>query len=100
MLTVKRPRTRPIEALALALILLLFAFAAGLHSMHNLGHLNQAAQCAVASASTHLAGTAVESVTIEIPALPLEIVPGTRFTDPSITCLGPAHGRAPPSFTA
>jgi len=97
---VKRPRAQPIEALALVLILLLFAFSAGLHSMHNLGRLNQAAQCAVASASTHLAGTAVESVTIEIPALPLEIVPGTRFTDPSIVCLGPAHGRAPPSFTA
>ncbi len=100
MLTAKRPRVRSIEALALVLILLLFAFAAGLHSMHNLGRLNQAAQCAVASASTHLAGTAVESVSIEIPALPLEIVPGTRFTDPSIACLGPAHGRAPPSFTA
>ena len=100
MLTVKRPRAQPIEALALVLILLLFAFAAGLHSMHNLGHLNQAAQCAVASAYTHLAGTAVESVTIEIPALPLEIVPRTRFTDPSIVCLGPVHGRAPPSFTA
>lgn len=100
MLAVKWPRVRSIETLALVLILLLFAFAAALHSMHNLGHLNQATKCAVASASAHLTGTAVESVTIEIPALPLEIVPGTRFTDPSIACLDPAHGRAPPSFTA
>ncbi|MBZ0159966.1 hypothetical protein [Candidatus Methylomirabilis sp.] len=100
MLTVKQSRARPLEALVFVLMLLLFAFAAGLHSMHNIGHLNQAAQCAVASASTHLAGTAVESVILEIPALPLEIVPGTRFTDPSIACLGPAHGRAPPSCTA
>jgi hypothetical protein len=99
MSTAKRPRVRSIEALALVLILLLFAFAAGLHSMHNIGHLNQAAQCAVASASTHLVGTAVESVTIEIPALPLEIAPGTRCIDPSIAYPGPAHGRDPPSFT-
>jgi len=98
-LTVSWPRARYIKALALVLTLSLFAFAAVLHSVHHLSYLNQATQCAVASASTHLAGTTVESVAIEIPALPLEIVPGTRFTDPSIVCLGPAHGRAPPSFT-
>jgi hypothetical protein len=100
MLTAKRPRVRSIEALALILILLLFAFAAGLHSMHNIGHLNRAAQCAVASASTHLAGVAVESVAIEKPALLLKFVPGIRFTDHSIACFSHAQGRAPPSFTA
>lgn len=100
MLTAKRPRARPIEALALVLILSLFAFAAALHSVHHLGHLNQATKCGVASASAHLAGTAVESVAIEKPALLLEIIPGALFTDPSIACLAPVQGRAPPSFTA
>ena len=96
----KRPRARRIKALALVLVLSLFAFAAALHSVHHLGYLNQATQCAVASASTHLAGTAVESVAIEKPALLLEIVPGARFTGPSIACFAPVQGRAPPSFTA
>ena len=100
MLTVKRPRARRIKALALVLALSLFAFEAALHSAHHLGHLNQATRCGVASASAHLAGTAVESVAIETPTLLLEIVPGARFTDPSIARLGPGQGRAPPSFTA
>ena len=95
-----RPRARPIEALTLVLILSLFAFAAALHSVHHLTYLSSATQCGIASASAHLAGTAVQSVTIETPALLLEIVPGVCFTDPSTTCLGPAQGRAPPSFTA
>lgn len=100
MLTISWSRVRRIKALALVLILLLFAFVAALHSVHNLGHLNRATQCAVASASAHLAGTAAEPVAIETPALHFEIVLGTSFTDPSIACLGPAQGRAPPSFTA
>ncbi|MDD5559251.1 hypothetical protein [Candidatus Methylomirabilis sp.] len=100
MLTLKRPRAQSVEALVLVLILFLFAFAAGLHSMHNLGRLNQTTQCAVASASAHLACTAVESVAIETPALLLEIVPRVVFSGPSVACLAPVHGRAPPSFTA
>jgi len=99
-LTVKRPRARPIEALALVLILLLFAFAAGLHSMHNLGRLNQTTQCAVASASAHLACATVESVAIEKPAPLLEIVPRVLFSGPPVACLASVHGRAPPFFTA
>jgi len=99
-LTVKRPRARPVEALALVLILSLFAFAAALHSVHHLTYLSPATQCGIASASAHLAGTAVQSVAVEKPALLLEIVPGARFTGPSIACLAPVQGRAPPSFTA
>ncbi|CBE68959.1 exported protein of unknown function [Candidatus Methylomirabilis oxygeniifera] len=95
-----RPRVQHIKALALVLALLLFVFGAAQHSAHHLSHLNQPIQCVVCSASAHLAGVAVESVAIEKPALLLEFVPGTRFTDPSIACLSPAHGRAPPSFTA
>lgn len=100
MLTLGWPRGRRIKAMALVLALSLFAFEAALHSAHHLGHLNQATQCGVASASAHLAGTAIESVAIEKPALLLEIVSGVSFTDPSIAHLGPAQGRAPPSFIA
>ena len=100
MLTVKWLRARPVEALALVLILSLFAFAAALHSVHHLTYLSSATQCGIASASAHLAGTTVQSVAIETPVMLSEIVPRAIFTDPSTACLGPAQGRAPPSFTA
>ncbi len=100
MLTVEWPRVQQIKALALALALSLFVFGVAQHSAHHLSHLNQAIQCVVCSASAHLAGVAVESVAIEKPALLLEFVPGTRFTDPSIAHFAPTQQRAPPSFTA
>lgn len=89
-----------IKALALVLALSLFVVGAAQHSGHHLSHLNQAIQCGVCSASAHLAGVAVESVAIEQPTLLSEIVPGTRFTDPSIAHFAPTQQRAPPSIIA
>lgn len=89
-----------IKALALVLALSLFMFGAAQHSALHLSHLNRAIQCVVCSASAHLAGVAVESVATEQPALLSEIVPGTRFTDPSIAHFTPTQQRAPPSIIA
>lgn len=100
MLTVNWPRARRIKALALILVLSLFAFEAALHSTHHLTYLSQATQCGIASASAHLAGTAVESVAIEKPVLVPEIVPGASPSGSFIACLGPAQGRAPPPLLA
>lgn len=100
MLTFAWPRAQRIKALALVLILSLFAFEAARHSAHHLGHLNQPMQCAVATASAHLAGVAVKSAALEQPAVLFEIISEARSTDPSTTCPGPAKGRAPPSITA
>lgn len=100
MLTVEWPSMQRIKALALVLALSLFVVGAAQHSGHHLSHLNQAIQCGVCSASAHLAGVAVESVAIEQPTLLSEIVPGTRFTDPSIAHFAPTQQRAPPSIIA
>lgn len=92
-------RVRRVTALALILILSLFAFEAALHSAHHLTDLNQPAQCVIASASGHVAGTAVETVTLNNP---LGLTPGALArppqTDPSVSPLGLNQGRAPPSF--
>jgi hypothetical protein len=95
---VKWPRVQHIKALALVLALSLFVFGAAQHSPHHLSHLNRAIQCVVCSASTHLAGVAVESVAIEKPALLSEFVPGACFTGPSLATFTPTRERAPPSL--
>jgi hypothetical protein len=99
-MTVEHLRVQGIKVPALVLVLALFAFETARYSAHHLGHLNQPIRCAVATASAHLAGVTVTSVAVEQPAVLFEIISEARSTDPSITCLGPATGRAPPSFTA
>ena len=99
-MTVEHLRVQRIKVPALVLVLALFAFETARYSAHHLGHLNQPIRCAVATASAHLAGVTVKSVTVEQPAVFCEIVSATRSTDPSTASLGPAKGRAPPSFTA
>lgn len=98
MLTLEWPRGQQIKALALVLALSLFVFGAAQHSAHHLRHLNQPIQCVVCSASAHLSGVAVESVAIDKPALLLEFVPRVISSGPSVACLAPVQGRAPPSF--
>lgn len=98
MKTVDWSRIRYAAVPALALVLSLLAFETVRYSAHHLGHLNRPNQCAVASASAHLTGVAVKSVAIEPPTELLEILPGVRFTTPSIVRLSPTTGRAPPVF--
>lgn len=92
-------RVRRVTALALIPILSLFAFEAALHSAHHLTDLNQPAQCVIASASGHVAGTTVETVTLDSPLGP---APGALArlpqSDPSVNPLRLHQGRAPPSF--
>lgn len=93
-------RMQHAKAPAVLVFLALLAFETVRYSAHHLGHLNRPTQCAVASASTHLTGVAVNALTIDPPTQLSEILSGIYFADPSIIRLSPTKGRAPPSFTA
>ena len=91
----RRPRRN--LALALVLLLAIFAFENGLHSVHHLNDQDRGENCAVASASQHVAGTEVDGgLTADAPA-PAEpaLVSPVRVIR-SARSLGPHEGRAPP----
>jgi hypothetical protein len=55
-------RRRRLMTLGLALVTLVLAFETGVHSVHHLGSPQDASQCAVAVATTHVQGTVGEPV--------------------------------------
>jgi hypothetical protein len=59
-------RRRIVAALAVV-ALAVMAFETGVHSVHHLGDEAGAAQCSVASASTHLDGTPEEGLALRVP---------------------------------
>lgn len=91
----RRPRRK--LALALVLLLAIFAFENGVHSVHHLNDQDRGAQCVVASASQHVAGTEVDGVRAADAPAPAEpaLVPPVRIIR-SARSLGPHEGRAPP----
>ena len=57
-----------IAASVVGVALAVLTFETGVHSVHHLGDEAGAAQCSVASASTHLAGTPEEGPALRAPA--------------------------------
>jgi hypothetical protein len=90
---------RPRRALALTVVLLLafFAFENGVHSVHHLNDRAAKTTCAVASATTHIAGTATAAASADAIILSsLErLVPDNR-PDVVVRSLAAHQGRAPP----
>jgi hypothetical protein len=88
-------------ALALAVGLSLLGFEVGLHSVHHLDDPGHASQCAIASATTHLNGTPVDTPS---PVSPMEWTPRPAPIPPDVVAphrsLAPHEGRAPPIVLA
>jgi hypothetical protein len=88
-------------ALALAVAFPLLGFEVGLHSVHHLDDPGHASQCAVASATTHLHGTPVDTPR---SISPVEWAPQRALISPDVTTphrsLAPHEGRAPPIVLA
>jgi len=80
----------------LLVVLVAFSFEAGVHSVHHLGSPHDADQCALASASTHLGGAAVESVHLDVPPLSGALAERPLSWIVSPRPLLPDHQRAPP----
>lgn len=94
-------RPRGAAALVLVLALAVLAFEGGLHSVHHGGDPAQAQACAVAAASAHLAGIAVDTDPGPDLALPVvAVVPRCTELAPRSLTLRPDQGRAPPAATA
>jgi hypothetical protein len=91
----RRPRRK--LALALVLLLAVFAFENGVHSVHHLNDQDRGEQCAVASASQHVAGIEAAGVLIAESPAPAEptVTLGVRVIR-SARSLGLHEGRAPP----
>jgi len=90
---------RPRRALTLAIVLLLafFAFENGVHSVHHLNDRAAKTACAVASATTHLAGTAVGAGSADAIILPSrEGLVLDHRSDVAVRSLAAHQGRAPP----
>lgn len=86
-----------VSAVLLAVALAVFAFEAALHSAHHLTELNRSAQCAVASVSAHVAGTAVATMALDNPlGLAPEALARLPQAAPSVRSLCLNQGRAPP----
>lgn len=91
----RRPRLCVPAIAALALVIL--AFETGVHSVHHLGDERGAAECSVASATTHLAGaTDAPPLTGAADAPASEILPSVPNAVLSGTALPIHAGRAPP----
>ena len=95
-LAVATPRRTLVVALTLVLVVL--ALEAGVHSVHHLSDRQAAAQCAVASAATHVQGAeqpvAPDGAWI---ATPLGTVTAPDLDRPGSRPLRPDEGRAPPA---
>ncbi len=90
-------RPRRALALTIVLVLALFAFENGVHSIHHLSDRTTATACAVASATTHVAGTPVDAGTSEAIILPsLERLVLDHRPDLVVRSLAAHQGRAPP----
>ncbi len=91
---------RPARAVVLGIVLLLtlFAVESAVHSVHHLlQESDEASVCLVATASSHLAGTAVELVGVDLPPLPrLDLAVSFQPSEPAVVGLRPDQGRAPP----
>jgi hypothetical protein len=92
-----RPPRRAL-AVALTVALVVLSVESSIHGVHHLGDRTAAAECSVAGATAHLAGTVVESVIVEVKARPLFCAsllrpPSGTVTEP----FRPDAGRAPPS---
>ena len=98
----RRPSPAPRLARALtvgiALALAHFAVEDAIHSVHHLlAQADEAAACPIATASSHLAGTAVDPIGAEPPLLPrLELAADLQPAEPAHFFLRPDLGRAPP----
>ncbi len=90
-------RRRRLLTLGLALVALLLAFESGVHSVHHLGSPQDASQCAVAAATTHVQGTVGEPAVP--PHTPLYAGTAPVVREP-VRLASPAwrawRGRAPP----
>lgn len=94
------PAPRLTRALMVGLVLALALFAAedAIHSVHHLlAEPAEVAACTFATASAHLAGTAVELVSAEPPLLPrLELAAALKPPAPPLQPLRRDQDRAPP----
>ena len=90
----------PRRALAVALVLVLSVLAVevGVHSVHHLGDRQAAAQCDVASASTHVHGATPQAPSCSpwVPTL-LGAVLTPESGQPGARLIRPDEGRAPPA---
>ena len=90
-------RSRRAAALVLVLILLVFAFEASIHSVHHIGD-QHADQCVVGAAATHLAGLEIGPISLDDPALRVDVTVAETGQDMwPAGSLRPASGRAPPT---
>ncbi len=96
--SVPAPRLARALLVVLALALALFAVEDAIHSVHHLlAEPDEVAACAVATASTHLAGAAVELVAAERPLLPrIELTADLQTSALPLRPPRPDQGRAPP----
>ncbi len=92
------PRLARAFILGIALVLTLFAVESAVHSVHHLlQEPDEASACLVATASSHLAGIAVELVGGDLPPLPrLDLTVSFQPSEPTVDGLRPDRGRAPP----
>lgn len=87
--------------LILALVLGVFPYEAGLHSVHHLGSLEGAAQCAVAGVTSHLAATVDgPTVTLAGPDAAVAVPAADDITRAPLRAWPAWRGRAPPALPA
>jgi hypothetical protein len=94
---VAAPWRRRIVAPLTVLALVTLAFEAGIHSVHHLGDKSGAAHCSVASASTHLSGTAADGPSVGVPVLVVPAPPAFQTAPAGGPPLRSASGRGPPA---
>jgi hypothetical protein len=80
----------------LVVVLVAFSFEVGVHSGHHVGSPHEAHRCALASASTHLGGAAVEPVRLDVPPSSGALAERPPSWLVSPRPLLPDHQRAPP----
>jgi hypothetical protein len=88
-------------ALALAVAFPVLGFEVGLHSVHHLDDSGHASQCAIASATTHLNGTPVDTPRSVSPVeWTTQLAPIFPDVATPHRSLAPHEGRAPPIVLA
>jgi hypothetical protein len=95
--TWRRPRI--IVGSALVFLLTVFTFEQALHSVHHGLDPGEGERCAIAAASSHLAGTTIDTITasdIIVPPVE-ERCHDAGVTRPAVRCPRPAQGRGPPA---
>jgi hypothetical protein len=94
-------RRRDRAALVLALGLVGHTFETGVHSVHHLGDVTQAARCAVASAASHAPGALEDRAIVPGPLLAVRGLAPLAFQEPPCSAARQPHeSRAPPSRPA